>query len=96
MRPRAIEKTLLELAAVLESVDEVRLAETPRTLAAHLSEANGEDEYQTAVREVIRLFGGMGSFQDVVLQTGKGVRPEHAEFARLLDRLFQETKQEVR
>jgi hypothetical protein len=96
MRPRSIEKTLLELAALLDSVGEVRLAETPRTLASHISEARGEDEYQSAVREVIRLFGGMGSFQDVVLQTRNGVRPEQAEFARLRDRLFQETKQEVR
>jgi hypothetical protein len=96
MKPRSIETTLLELAALLESVDEVRLAETPRMLASHISEARGEDEYKTAVREVIRLFGGMGSFQDVVLQTGKGVRPEQAEFARLRDRLFQEAKQEIR
>jgi hypothetical protein len=96
MRSSAIEKTLLDLAALLESVHEVRIAETPRRLASAISEARGEDEYQAAVRKVIRLFAGMGSFQDVVLQTREGVRPEQAEFERLRDRLFQEAKQEVR
>lgn len=96
MRSTAIEKTLLELAALLESVDEVRMAESSRRLASEIREARGKDAYQTAVREVMRLFGGMGSFQDVVLQTREGVRPEQGEFERLRDRLFQETKQEVR
>jgi hypothetical protein len=94
MRSSAIEKTLLELTALLESVDEV--PETPRGLAPAIREARGKDAYQTAVRDVIRLFGGMGSFQDVVLQTREGVRPEQAEFELLRDRLFQEAKREVR
>ncbi len=96
MRLSPIEKTLIELATLLESVDEARIAETPRRLASEISQAHGEDAYRAAVRKVVRLFGGMGSFQDVVLQTREGVRPEQAEFERLRDRLFQETKQEVR
>jgi hypothetical protein len=96
VRSTAIEKTLLQLATLLESVGELRRAETPRSLASEISEAGADDEYQAAVRKVVRLFGGMGSFQDVILQTRQGVRPEQAEFERLLDRLFQETKQEVR
>jgi hypothetical protein len=96
VRSKAIEKTLNELADLLESVGEAHIAESPRRLATQIGSAIGDEAYQKTVRKVMRLFGGMGSFQDLVLQTSEGVRREHAELERLRDRLFEEVKRELR
>jgi hypothetical protein len=43
----------------------------------------------TAARSILRMYGGMGSFGDLVLQNADGVLPEQAEFDRLRQRLFE-------
>ncbi|QRP49053.1 hypothetical protein [Amycolatopsis sp. FDAARGOS 1241] len=38
---------------------------------------------QRIIREMLRLYGGMNSFNDLVLQDSRGARPENAELDRL-------------
>lgn len=51
---------------------------------------------QDIVREILSLFGGMGSLQDLVLQNPRGVMQEQLKFDHLRDRLFDEARNALR
>lgn len=65
---------------------------------ANAVEASSGDDVgrQGLVREILGLFGGMGSFQDMVLQDASGVLPQQDEFDRLRTELFQQARRELR
>ena len=49
----------------------------------------GTTEYQDAIRGALKLYGGMGSFQDLVLHNERGlVTADQADLARLRQELF--------
>ncbi|WP_376771292.1 DUF6966 domain-containing protein [Rhizomonospora bruguierae] len=91
MSPDQIRGILLELsklAAMSPPGDSVsRILER---IASDLRYAGEDEERQRSViREILTLYqGGMGSFQDYVLQDSSGVRPEHQRFDDLRRRLF--------
>lgn len=86
MRVRKILREMSALAAVApfgESVSQ-HLAD----LAVRLEQADGASRVLRDIRALYR--GGMGSFQDLVLQDRNGVLPEHPAFDRLRHQLYEE------
>jgi hypothetical protein len=82
--------TLNETAQLLASVGETRASNALTTIAEPLAQGSQDAEVQTtAARLVLRMYSGMGSFGDLVLQDANGVLPEQAEFDRLRQRLFE-------
>lgn len=97
-RLRNVLHALIEL---LESLDEPHssYAEGLRSLDLQVEEARDRDSpelLQYAVRDVLGLFGGMGSFRDVVLMDARGVLPEQEEFYDLRHQLFEAARDELR
>ncbi|MGN9774625.1 DUF6966 domain-containing protein [Micromonospora sp. H33] len=85
---RKILREMSALAAVApfgESVSQ-HLAD----LAVRLEQADGASRV-AVLRDIRALYrGGMGSFQDLVLQDRNGVLPEHPAFDRLRHQLYEE------
>ncbi|PZG51345.1 hypothetical protein C1I98_08960 [Spongiactinospora gelatinilytica] len=77
------------MSALLNETGEPGLAREPAGLAAAVRVSGPT---QTSVRrssgKILRMYGGMGSLQDIVLQNAAGVLPENAEFDRLRRALF--------
>ena len=55
----------------------------------------GTADYQDAIRDALNLFGGMGSFQDIVLQDQSGVLRQQQELGRLRHELFAAIREEL-
>jgi hypothetical protein len=96
MNSARLERLLLDISALCTRVGETRTAESMDRLAHAVRAASSQSEYQRAVREVLQLFGGMGSFQDLVLQTREGVLPGQKDLDGLRAKLFQEARRELR
>ena len=62
--------TITALSAALKRADEVRLAAFFDRLAADLLQASGTRETRDAARRGLAMYGGMGSFNDLVLMDG--------------------------
>ncbi|MCF6472898.1 hypothetical protein FAF44_31570 [Nonomuraea sp. MG754425] len=96
-----LRNVLLALIELLESLGEPHAghAEGLRRLDRMVEEARDRDSpelLQDAVRTILSLYGGMGSFQDLILQNAQGVLPEQDRFQELQDRLFQAAWEELR
>lgn len=88
---------LLRAAAkLLAEAGEARPAQHLYELAARASGASDDEARQEVVRDVLALYGGMGSFQDLVLQDERGVRPEQPALDRLRAQLFEVARDELR
>lgn len=91
-----MEDRLAELVSgireLAESVGETGVAASMRSLAADLERSTSESQRQAVSRRVLSLYGGPGSFHDVVLQNREGVLPEHKTFAELRSALYDEAK----
>jgi hypothetical protein len=96
MAPNQVGLLLIELAGLYRRVGETSKAASFEELAALLSQDPEGDEYRTAVRTVLRMYGGMGSFSDEVLQDRTGVLPEHETFDALRGELFEAAVNELR
>ena len=88
MTPASPVDLLAELVDVLGKAGEVRVQSSLARLLHEFEESTSPGERQQAARHGLRLFGGMGSLQDFVLQDPQGVRPEQARFSTLRSELF--------
>lgn len=80
---------LERLATLLGHAGEGRWERSLQSLAAQWTAAANPEQRQQVIRAVLGMYGGMGSFSDVVLQDAGGVRPEMAEFHSLRSRLWE-------
>jgi hypothetical protein len=86
---------LLELADLLGECGERPWATRLAALAADLESAGDGRGRVDAARAVLALFGGMGSFSDLVLQDTNGVRVEQPRLDASRDRLFDLAREEL-
>ncbi|SPL96381.1 unnamed protein product [[Actinomadura] parvosata subsp. kistnae] len=97
-----VRQALAALIELLESVGRpfASYADGLRNLDRQVEEARDRDSpelLQHAVRNILRLYGGMGSFADLILQTPQGVAlPEQDEFYALQQQLFEAARDELR
>ena len=96
MTKARLESLLLAVAELLERVEETRPASTFRRLSAQLKEATDSEGRRDVARSIVAMYGGMGSFQDLVLQNAHGVLPEQADFDSLRRAIFVEARRELR
>ena len=84
-------EVLSDLVVVLSDANQSRYSRAISSIHDALGDAQGDrPREQAVIRQILSLYGGMGSFQDLVLQDSNGVRPEQDEFDRLRHRLFEE------
>lgn len=91
----SVEGLLASLAELLNRCDEGPWATRLGGLAADLAAAGDGPEREHVVRAVLRLYGGMGSFSDLVLQDRAAPRPEQATFDRMRTELFERARDEL-
>lgn len=78
----------LSAAVLLERNDEERWAATLSRFGANMRAASDQQERAELASSLLASFRGMGSLNDVVLQSTLGVRSDNAEFDRLRSRLY--------
>lgn len=88
LRPDPLVGLLSRISEILESVGEPQWARQLRGLAAAAG-AEDPSAQRALAADVLALFKGMGSFNDIVLQNKRGVLPEQGEFDRLRSELFE-------
>lgn len=82
-------RLLQSVLSVLESTNEGQWSKAFQRQILRLSAATaGTSEYRQAIRDCLRLYGGMGSFQDLVLQDINGVLPQQQDLDRYRRELF--------
>lgn len=96
MTQRDIVRVLQSIVSILNSSGDTRwLSAIERQVSRFRAAQPGTDEYRDAVRDALRMFGGMGSFQDLVLQNATGVLPEQRELDRAGHDLFAALRSEL-
>lgn len=97
MTRRDVLGLLRSILALLTMANETRWMPAIEQRIAAFSAIHPEStEYQDALRDALKLFGGMGSFQDLVLQNEKGVTPDQPELSKLRHELFVALRAELR
>jgi hypothetical protein len=86
---------ITKIAVLLEGVDQANWTQGLRNFALRLENPEPPTDRQQVVRDILSTYGGMGSFQDIVLQNSTGVRLEHKEFSRLRHLLFEQARGEL-
>ena len=84
---------LRRLQELLVTGGEPRWAQSLGGLAAAAEGATDDADRRAVVTQVLGLYGGMGSFSDVVLQDRDGVLPEQQELQQLRTRLFEAARE---
>lgn len=88
VRVRRILREMSALAAATPS--EGSVSEHLADLALRLEQTDGASRV-AVLRDILALYrGGMGSFQDLILQDRNGVLPEHVPFDQLRRQLYEE------
>lgn len=95
LTPDPLRDLLSRLAQLLAGADEPRWSQSMSRLAERAAATPGSAERREVIREVLSLYGGMGSFNDVVLQDARGVLPEQPELDQLRSRLFETARGEL-
>lgn len=97
MSKRDIEPALMELVGVLESAGEQRWAASLRRLQARAQEgASDPTAYKQVIRDMLSIFGGMGSFSDLVLyRNGVLLREENDRLEQLRGQLFEAARDQL-
>ena len=86
-----IKKTLTNIFSVLRSNNENAWAKTFETLGSEL-----DVDCETSIFALKKLYGGMGSFNDIVLhKNGLPLRKENEELEDLSHRLYQQLEQAI-
>jgi hypothetical protein len=94
---RGLLEVLSDLVVLLSGANESRYSRGISSIHDALRDAQGDHAREQAlIRQILSLYGGMGSFQDLVLQDSNGVRPEQDKFDRLRHRLFEEARAALR
>ena len=96
MSESEVEQLLDESRRLLERAGEPQWAAALARLESGLVAApRGAPARSALLHRVLQMYGGMGSFRDLVLQSEGIVRAEQAEFSSLRDRLFAAALAEV-
>ena len=94
---RGLLEVLNDLVVLLSGANQRTYSRGISSIHDALRDSQGDRAREQAViREILALYGGMGSFQDLVLQDSDGMRPEQDEFDRLRHRLFEEARAALR
>lgn len=80
---------LLEIRELVEACGQARWAGLFAHLAEDAAAAGTESEGREVLQRIGQLFGGMGSFNDLVLQDRQGVRPEQQRLDALRTALYE-------
>lgn len=87
---------LIAIADLLTQAGEARVAQVFGNLAEDVQAARDTESSREVLRRALALYsGGMGSFQDLVLQNASGVLPEQAELDTLRRALFEEARRDL-
>lgn len=87
---------LVEIADLLTDGEEPRWSALISSLAHELEAAGSGPARQDVIRSILALYGGMGSFSDVVLQDMSGALPEQQRFHQRRSELFELARAELR
>jgi hypothetical protein len=94
---RGLLEALSDLIVLLSDANQSRYSRGISSIRDSLKDARGDGaREQVVIRQILSLYAGMGSFQDLVLQDSNGVRPEQDEFDRARQRLFEEARAALR
>jgi hypothetical protein len=94
---RGLLEVLNDLVVLLSGANQSPYSSGISSIHDALRDSQGDRAREQAViRQILALYGGMGSFQDLVLQDSDGMRPEQDEFDRLRHRLFEEARAALR
>jgi hypothetical protein len=86
----------LKLASLLAQAKEPRWSSRLSAIAdAFNASRDSHAQRKNVIRETLSLYGGMGSFQDLVLQDSRGVRPEQRDFDMYRHQLFELARAEL-
>lgn len=85
----ALTIALHDAAALLGRVDEPRWSAGLAALATRLEDSDEPQDRREALADLLGLYAGVGSLNDLVLQDAAGVRQEQAELERLKSRIFE-------
>ena len=85
---------LVEIADLLADGEEPRWSARVSALAGELETAG--PARQDVIRSILAMYGGMGSFSDVVLQDMGGALPEQHRFDQRRSELFELARSELR
>ncbi|NNN21676.1 MAG: hypothetical protein HKL80_06710 [Acidimicrobiales bacterium] len=97
MAKQDISRIFQSILAVLRTANDAHWIQAIEQCVIKFEVLNTETaEYQVAIRDALKLFGGMGTFQDLVLQSEKGVAAEQVELAKLRHELFLALRAELR
>lgn len=80
--------TVLRLVFLLHQEGEILWSESLLRIAIRIADSGSDEQMQSVARELLSVFGGMGSFNDLVLQNERGVSPENQELDLLRAEMF--------
>jgi hypothetical protein len=86
---------LVEIADLLTDGEEPTWSARISGLADELRSAGPGSGRQEVIRSILALYGGMGSFSDVVLQDMSGALPEQQRFHQRRSELFELARDEL-
>ena len=87
----------MKLYVLLEKCNEPEWANHMKMISESLTMHSIEDnEKQRVYREILHLFGGMGSFQDLVLHTGDNMVDDNRVFDALRKELFEAARNQLK
>ena len=92
-----VEHLLERLVTLLAAANELSWRSTMEALLAEMQGTHDDVQYQHVLRRILRLYrGGMGSFEDLVLQADGCVLPEQPEFDIARESLFHAAREQLR
>ena len=83
------------LSNLLARSGQPRWSSLMAVLAQEARDASTAHERRAVVQQVMRLFAGMGSLNDLVLQDARGVRPEQHLLDELREDLYRAAGEEA-
>lgn len=93
-----ITRHLEGMSHLLEAANEQGWAASLRRLQLQIeTSATSPSDYQRALRDVLKLFGGMGSFSDLVLyRDGVPLQAENDRLSQLRSMLFEAARNDLK
>ena len=89
--PRDVLATLERIVSILKAAGS-SWANSIGDAGAAVAMSSTPEELSSNLKRLLSMYGGMGSFNDLVLQTRAGVRPEQSELDRLRSLLYHQTR----
>lgn len=86
---------LTQIIQLLESVNENSWVETLKNCRNDCGCVENEEEANDIRRKILSIYGGMGSFNDLVLGSAGNILPENKELDRLSTKLFETLRNQL-